>query len=170
MAFLGAIFVLILLVGIVWLIVSLIRKHGWKKPAIAIAVGLVGFIVSASLTGNPTYAGVEVTTEQKDNIAKLVKTESDIASDVSSSDQAGYNKDVKSYRTTYKALVGKDFSRENNLSNAFGAYKGDSYNTAKSGLGSAVFVWAHGDVAAKITGKTSGKDYKAIINQMYKDY
>lgn len=173
MEYLGfTVFAVCLLWGLPLLVYRLIKrsKKGIKLPLIVMAVALIGFIVAAATTPAPSYAGVEMKQEQIDTIKKLTDTEWDISYDTSKGAMHLYARDLRSLQKEYKKLTGKSFDRSAALDNMVNANLNRNEDDVEYLLGSGIFTWTNGDIAAKITGNTGGKDYKRIVKQMYDDY
>lgn len=143
-----------------------IYKHVWFW----LAVVAVGVIIAFALPNSPSYADVPMKQSQVDEISTLTDTESMIAQDVKNGDKTEFNRDATKLSKTYKKLTGNDFTRGTVLV----AVANQQYNkgsaSVKDALGRGVFVWVHADVARKVTGKSSGTDYKKVLDQLYKDY
>lgn len=71
--FLGILGMLLFLVSIVWLIVSLLRKKGAKKPLIALVTGFILFIVGAVID---TDSSTEDNVSSEESTTELTKKES----------------------------------------------------------------------------------------------
>lgn len=173
MEYLGiTVFVVCFLWGLPLLVYRLIKRSnkGVKAPLIILAVAAISMIVAIITTPAPSYAGVEMKQEQIDTIKKLTDTEWDISYDTSKGAPHLYARDLQILRKQYKKLTGKNFERSSALDDVVNANMNHNDDDVQYVLGSGIFAWTNGDVASKITGKTSGKDYNRIIKQMYEDY
>lgn len=158
-----------LLAGVIWLCIAFWRKKHKRWPLILMAAGLV-LLVAGAINSKPTYADVEMKQTQIDQIDKLTSAEWGAAKAVQDGDKSEFARETANLATAYKKLTGKEFNRKTQLIDLADHQYNKDAATVKNALGRGVFVWVHADVARKITGKTSGKDYNNIIDRMYKDY